>query len=99
MWLATFACCAAGLVVTLAVTRPLTLAVLVEGAAFAVAVLLGYATIDLGHGPGRLPPRWFVVPGPEVQVDPAALELAVVLAPRLEGEDLHAAREVLRLGQ
>ena len=28
LWLATFGCCAAGLLVTLAVTRPLTLAVL-----------------------------------------------------------------------
>jgi hypothetical protein len=30
--------------------------------------------IDLGHGRGRLPPRWFVAAGPEVQVDPAALK-------------------------
>ena len=47
MWLATFGCCAAGLLVTLAVTRPLTLAVLAEGAAFALAYPLGYATIGL----------------------------------------------------
>jgi hypothetical protein len=47
LWLAAFACCAAGLVVTLVVTRPLTLAVLAEGAAFAVAFPLGYATIGL----------------------------------------------------
>jgi hypothetical protein len=47
LWLATFACCAAGLVVTLVVTRPLTLAVLAEGAAFAVAFPLGYATVGL----------------------------------------------------
>jgi hypothetical protein len=47
LWLATFACCAAGLVVTLAVTRPLTLAVLAEGAAFAAAFPLGYTTIGL----------------------------------------------------
>ena len=37
LWLATFGCCAAGLAVTLAVTRPLTVAVLVEGAAHALA--------------------------------------------------------------
>jgi hypothetical protein len=54
----------------------------------------------------RLPPRWFVASGPEVQVDPAALELelvdltlAVVLTTRLEGEDLQVARQVLELGQ
>ena len=46
-WLATFGCCAAGLAVTLAVTRPLTVAVLVEGAAHALAFPLGYATIGL----------------------------------------------------
>jgi len=49
--------------------------------------------VDLGHGTGRLPPRWLVAAGPEVQVNPAALELelvdlafAVVLAPGLERE-------------
>jgi hypothetical protein len=47
LWLATMACCAAGLVVTLFVTRPLTAGVLVEGAAFALAFPLGYATIGL----------------------------------------------------
>jgi hypothetical protein len=47
LWLATFGCCAAGLVVTLVVTRPLTAAVLAEGAAFALAFPLGYATIGL----------------------------------------------------
>jgi hypothetical protein len=47
LWLATFGCCAAGLAVTLAVTRPLTIAVLVEGAARALAFPLGYATIGL----------------------------------------------------
>jgi len=46
-WLATFGCCAAGLAVTLAVTRPLTVAVLVEGAAHALAFPLGYATVGL----------------------------------------------------
>jgi hypothetical protein len=47
LWLAAFGCCATGLLVTLAVTRPLTLAVLAEGAAYAVAFPLGYATIGL----------------------------------------------------
>jgi hypothetical protein len=47
LWLATLGCCAAGLAVTLAVTRPLTIAVLVEGAAKALAYPLGYATIGL----------------------------------------------------
>ena len=47
LWLATLGCCAAGLAVTLAVTRPLTVAVLVQGAAHALAFPLGYATIGL----------------------------------------------------
>jgi hypothetical protein len=47
LWLATMACCAAGLVVTLFVTRPLTAGVLVSGAAFALAFPLGYATLGL----------------------------------------------------
>ena len=47
LWLATFGCCAAGLVVTLLLTRPLTLAVLAEGAAYALALPFGYATIGL----------------------------------------------------
>jgi hypothetical protein len=47
LWLASFGCCAVGLVVALAVTRPLTLAALAEGAAFAVSFPLGYATIGL----------------------------------------------------
>jgi hypothetical protein len=47
LWLATLGCCAAGLAVTLAVTRPLTIAVLIEGAAKALAFPLGYATIGL----------------------------------------------------
>jgi hypothetical protein len=46
-WLATLGCCVAGLAVTLAVTRPLTVAVLVEGAAHALAFPLGYATVGL----------------------------------------------------
>jgi hypothetical protein len=47
LWLASFGCCAAGLVMALAVRRPLTAAVLAEGAAFALAFPLGYATIGL----------------------------------------------------
>jgi hypothetical protein len=47
LWLATFGCCAAGLAVTLDLTRPLTLAVLAEGAAYALTYPLGYATIGL----------------------------------------------------
>jgi hypothetical protein len=34
LWLATFGCCAAGLIVTLVVTRPITTAVLAEGALY-----------------------------------------------------------------
>jgi hypothetical protein len=47
LWLATFGCCAAGLAVTLALIRPLTLGVLAEGAAFALAFALGFATVGL----------------------------------------------------
>jgi hypothetical protein len=47
LWLATLGCCAAGLVVTLAVVRPLTAGVLVEGAASALAFPLGYASVGL----------------------------------------------------
>jgi hypothetical protein len=36
LWLATFGCCLGGLVVTLAVTRPLTIGVLANGAAYAL---------------------------------------------------------------
>ena len=50
LWLATVGFCAAGLVVTLVVTRPLTAGVLVQGAAFAVAFPLGYATVGLVLG-------------------------------------------------
>ena len=50
LWLTTMALCAAGLVVTLVVTRPLTLQVLAQGAAFAVAFPLGYATVGLVLG-------------------------------------------------
>jgi hypothetical protein len=52
----------------------------------------------------RLPPRWLVASGPEVQVDQVALELelvdlafAVVLATSLEREDLQVARQMLEL--
>jgi hypothetical protein len=47
LWLATFGDCAAGLAVTLALVRPLTLAVLAEGAARALVYPLGYATVGL----------------------------------------------------
>ncbi len=47
MWLATFGCCAAGLLVTLALTRPLTVGVLARGAADALAFPLGFATVGL----------------------------------------------------
>jgi hypothetical protein len=47
MWLATVACLAAGLVVTLAVVRPLTLAVLAAGAIEAFTFSLGFATAGL----------------------------------------------------
>jgi hypothetical protein len=45
--LVTLACCAAGLLVTPAITGPVILAVLAEGAAFTLAYPLGYATIKL----------------------------------------------------
>jgi hypothetical protein len=47
LWLAAFGCCAAGLAVTLAIVRPLTVAVLAEGAARALVYPLGYATVGL----------------------------------------------------
>jgi hypothetical protein len=47
LWLVTFACCAAGLLVTLAITRPLTLGVLVEGALYTFFFVLGFATVGL----------------------------------------------------
>jgi hypothetical protein len=50
IWLVAFACCAAGLVVTLVVVRPLTAATLVQGAGYAVAFPLGYATVGLFLG-------------------------------------------------
>jgi len=47
LWLVTFGCCAAGLLVTLAITRPLTLATLAEGAVYAFFFVLGFATVGL----------------------------------------------------
>jgi hypothetical protein len=47
LWLVTFGCCAAGLLVTLAIVRPLTLSVLAEGAIYAFFFVLGYATVGL----------------------------------------------------
>jgi hypothetical protein len=47
LWLATFCGCAAGLVATLLRTRPLTLAALAEGAAYALAFPFAYGTIGL----------------------------------------------------
>ena len=47
LWLVTFGCCAAGLLITLAVYRPLTVAVLVEGAVYAFFFVLGFATVGL----------------------------------------------------
>jgi hypothetical protein len=62
------------------------------------------AGVDLGHGPGRLPP--LVASGSEVEVDAAALglefvdlALAVVFAGGLEGQDLEVAGQALQLGQ
>jgi hypothetical protein len=47
LWLVMFGCCAAGLLATLALTRPLTLAVLAEGAVYALIFPLAYGTIGL----------------------------------------------------
>jgi hypothetical protein len=47
LWLAAFGCCAGGLVVALVVTRPLTIAVLAEGAVRALVYPLGFATVGL----------------------------------------------------
>jgi hypothetical protein len=47
LWLATFGCCAAGLAVTLGVTRPLTAGTLAAGAFDAFAFRLSFATIGL----------------------------------------------------
>jgi len=50
LWLVTFGCCAAGLGVTLAVYRPLTVGVLAEGAVYAFFFVLGFATVGLVVG-------------------------------------------------
>jgi hypothetical protein len=47
LWLVTFGCCAAGLLVTLAIVRPLTVSVLAEGAMYAFFFVLGSATVGL----------------------------------------------------
>jgi hypothetical protein len=47
LWLVTFGCCAAGLLVTLAIVRPLTLGMLGEGALYAFFFVLGSATVGL----------------------------------------------------
>jgi hypothetical protein len=47
LWLVTFGCCAAGLLVTLAIVRPLTVSVLGEGALYAFFFVLGSATVGL----------------------------------------------------
>jgi hypothetical protein len=47
LWLVTFGCCAAGLAVTVAVVRPLTVGLLAQGAARALVYPLGYATVGL----------------------------------------------------
>jgi hypothetical protein len=47
LWLATFGCCAGGLLVTLIVRRPITAALLAEGALYALVFPLTYATIGL----------------------------------------------------
>jgi hypothetical protein len=47
LWLTTFGCCAAGLLVTLAIVRPLTVRVLGEGALYASFFVLGFATVGL----------------------------------------------------
>jgi hypothetical protein len=53
LWLTTFGCLAAGLVVAVAVVRPLTLRVLAEGAVGAVTFSLGFATVGLVLGTRR----------------------------------------------
>jgi hypothetical protein len=47
LWLFIFGCCAAGLLVTLAIYRPLTPEVLAEGAVYAFFFVLGSATVGL----------------------------------------------------
>jgi hypothetical protein len=50
LWLATFACCAAGLLAALLWVRPLTPGLLATGAGAALAFPLGYATVGLVLG-------------------------------------------------
>jgi hypothetical protein len=50
LWLATFACCAGGLLAALLWVRPLTPGLLATGAAAALAFPLGYATVGLVLG-------------------------------------------------
>ena len=47
LWVLTFGCCATGLAVTVALARPLTVGLLVQGAARALVYPLGYATVGL----------------------------------------------------
>lgn len=47
LWVAAIGCCVGGLVVTLMLTRSLTVGVLVDGTAKALAYPLGYATVGL----------------------------------------------------
>jgi hypothetical protein len=47
LWLATFGCCAGGLLAALLWIRPLTLGLLARGAGTALMFPLGYATIGL----------------------------------------------------
>ncbi|HKQ03124.1 MAG TPA: hypothetical protein VJ735_22605 [Actinomycetes bacterium] len=47
LWLVTFGCAAVGLLVTLAISRPLTLVRLAEGAVYAFFFVLGFATVGL----------------------------------------------------
>jgi hypothetical protein len=50
LWLATFACCAVGLLAALLWVRPLTPGLLATGAGAVLAFPLGYATIGLVLG-------------------------------------------------
>jgi hypothetical protein len=47
LWVLTFGCCAAGLAVTVALVRPLTVGLLAQGAVNALVYPLGYATVGL----------------------------------------------------
>jgi hypothetical protein len=53
LWVLTFGCCSAGLAVTVAVVRPLTVGLLAQGAARALVYPLGYATVGLVLTLGR----------------------------------------------